>query len=139
MKFNKLTPNLMVEDVAQTLDYYLEVLGFEFVMSVPQGSQQVKMTFETSETLDYGMVKHGTVELMFQARHSLAEELPLFDEMNVGGSFTCYVELEGLDEYFGKIKDKVDVVSGPANKFYGMREFCIRDCNGYFLAFGERT
>ncbi len=139
MKFNKLTPNLMVEDVGKTLDYYLNVLGFEFVMSVPRGSQQVKMAYTTGEALDFGMVKLGAVEFMLQARSSLAEELPVFEGVNIGGSFTCYMEIDGLDEYMSEIKDKVDVVSGPTTKFYGAREFCIRDCNGYVLVFAERS
>ncbi|MFQ5677217.1 MAG: hypothetical protein ACE5G1_15095 [bacterium] len=37
------------------------------------------------------------------------------------------------------IKDKVEVLWGPEVFQYGMREFAIRDCNGYTLAFGEPT
>jgi hypothetical protein len=36
MKLNRLTPNMMVEDVNRTIDFYRDVLGFELVMSVPE-------------------------------------------------------------------------------------------------------
>lgn len=32
----KLTPNLMVEDVNETIDYYKDVLGFELSMTNPK-------------------------------------------------------------------------------------------------------
>jgi len=70
VKFNKLTPNLMVEDVARTLDYYLDVLGFEFVMGVAQGSRQAVMSYTRAVTLDFAIMRRDGVELMFQRRGS---------------------------------------------------------------------
>ena len=35
MTYQNLTPNLMVADVAKTIEYYEKVLGFETIMSVP--------------------------------------------------------------------------------------------------------
>ena len=139
MRFKKLTPNVMVEDVDRTMDFYINTLGFEFAASVVSGSHQIKTSYKKGESLDWGMVKLGSVEIMIQARHSLAEELPQFDKMEIGGSLTIYIEIEGLDEYLGTIRDKVDMVMGPKTQFYGMREIVIRDCNGYFLAIGERA
>ena len=36
MIIKKLIPNLMVEDVNRTAEFYRDVLGFEFVMGVPR-------------------------------------------------------------------------------------------------------
>ncbi|NIR52325.1 bleomycin resistance family protein, partial [candidate division KSB1 bacterium] len=36
MKFRSLTPNVMVEDVNETVEYYKDKLGFELIMSVPE-------------------------------------------------------------------------------------------------------
>jgi uncharacterized glyoxalase superfamily protein PhnB len=138
IQFQKLTPNLMVENVADTLDYYLAVLGFEFVMSVPSNTRQVKMSYLPGEELDFGMVKKDDVELMFQSRGSLTEEQHEFKTLSMGGSFSLYIEMEDLEQYVGRIRNRVKEVSELDTKFYGMREFSIRDCNGYLLTFAQK-
>lgn len=37
----KLWSNLMVADVSKAIDFYADVLGFQHVMSVPTGSEEV--------------------------------------------------------------------------------------------------
>ena len=39
--YKKLTTNMMVENVNDTVDFYGDVLGFEFVMGVPQNTQEI--------------------------------------------------------------------------------------------------
>ncbi len=51
---NKLTTNLMVEDVAKAMDFYKNILGFELVMAIPE-----------EESADFAIMKHGEVEVMF--------------------------------------------------------------------------
>ena len=75
----KLTPNLMVENVNDTVDYYKDTLGFELAMSQPEEGP-----------LDWAMVQSGDVALMFQSRSSLGGELPMFKDMPVGGSLTFF-------------------------------------------------
>ena len=139
MKFNKLTPNLMVEDVAKNLDYYIDVLGFTFVMGVEPGSQEPLMAYERGTELSFAIMQGGGVELMLQNCDSLAEEVPDFSSMQVGGSFCCYIEMEGIEEFYSRVGGKVDLVFELKTQFYGMREFCFRDCNGYYLSFAERV
>lgn len=126
--FKKLTPNLMVEDVAKTLALYRNILGFELVMAIPN-----------EEHPDWAMMKQGDVEVMFQSRKSLGGEIPALKEAKIGGSFTMYVDVEGIDELYEKLKGKTDIVQDMHKTFYGSKEFAIRDANGYVLAFSERT
>lgn len=128
MKLNKLTPNLMVEDVAQTMVFYKDILGFELVMAIPEEG-----------SADFAIMKHGEVEVMFQSRQSLSEEIPNFKEAKIGGSFTLYIEIEGIDDFFSAVKDKAEIVQDMHTTFYGSKEFSIQDTNGYILAFSERT
>jgi quercetin dioxygenase-like cupin family protein len=71
----KLTPNLMVEDVRQTLAFYQDILGFEVVMTLPE-----KAPFA------FAIVRRGGVELMFQSRQSLSENVPALTGSPKGGS-----------------------------------------------------
>ena len=38
--YNKITANLMVNDVGETLDFYERILGFNMVMAVPENSRE---------------------------------------------------------------------------------------------------
>jgi uncharacterized glyoxalase superfamily protein PhnB len=133
--YNKLTPNMMVEDVNLTVDFYGDVLGFEFLMGVPENSQEIVTVRRKDQTLGFAIVKCGDVEMMFQAKTSMAEEIPGFRGKNVGASLTFYIEVDNVARLYGKLKDKVTIVIDLQTTFYGKQEFYIRDCNGYILTF----
>ncbi|MHC4227146.1 MAG: VOC family protein [Planctomycetota bacterium] len=133
--YKKLTTNMMVEDVNRTVDFYSDVLGFEFVMGVPQDSQEIVTAKQKGQPLGFAIVKCGDVEMMFQTRKSLAEEIPEFNGMKIGGSLTFYVEVENIEGLYVKLKDKVTIIKDIQTTFYGKREFYLRDCNGYILIF----
>jgi len=46
MALNKLTPNLMVEDVNRTVEFYHDVLGFEFVVGVIEELQEILTSYQ---------------------------------------------------------------------------------------------
>lgn len=56
-----------------------------------------------------------------------------------GFSGTIYFRILDADGYFASVKDKVDVAWPIQDMSYGSREFGIRDCNGYHLAFQQRV
>lgn len=138
MNYKKISPNLMVEDVTRTVDYYMDVLAFEFVLAVPEEGVDVIRERQAGLLLDWALVRKGGVDVMFQARRSLAEEHFDFAYEEVGGSFTLFIEVEGVDELYERIKEKVQVVRDMETTFYGMKEFIIRDINGYYLSFAQR-
>ena len=123
-----MTPNLMVHDVNKTIDFYRDVLGFEFVASVPDSGQ-----------FDWAMMKHGPVEIMFQSVASLAKDLPAFVKMGPGGAFTLFIKMDDSKGLYGKVKEKVVIVQELTKTFYDMEEFSIKDLNGYVLTFATPT
>jgi len=50
-----------------------------------------------------------------------------------------YIDVEGIDIIYDSIKNKVVIVRKLERAWYGMREFYIKDCNGYILGFGEKS
>ena len=137
MMYKKLTTNMMVEDVNRTVDFYSEVLGFDFLMGVPEGSQEIVTAKQKEQALGFAMVKCGNVEMMFQAKKSLTREIPEFDGAKIGGSLTFYMEVENIKELYEELQGKVTIIRDLQTTFYGMREFYIRDCNGYVLTFAQ--
>ena len=125
-KFETLTPNLMVEDVNQTVAYYHSVLGFEKISSVP----------EEGELVWAKMAKDG-VELMFQEEENLKKDLPEMSNETPGGGFNLFIKMHGIKALYDKIYEKADIVDEMRETFYGMREFTIKDVKGYYLTFAE--
>lgn len=122
----KLTPNLMVEDVRQTLRFYRDVLGFETLTTV-----------EGDEETNFAIVHRDAVELMFQSRKSLSENVPALTGSTIGASQTFYIEVSAVDQLYQQLSGKVEIVVDMHNTLYGTREFYFRDLNGYILSFSE--
>ncbi len=122
----KLTPNLMVEDANETVNFYQDVLGFALVASVPEEGQ-----------FNWAMMQHDAVEIMFQSRASLTEDVPLFKDKAIGGSLTLYIDVEDIKGLYGQVQNRVTILHEMTTTFYGTREFTIQDCNGYVLTFAQ--
>ena len=133
--YKKITTNMMVENVSHTIDFYRNVLGFEFVMGVLENSQEIVTEKHEGKKLGFAMVKSGNVEMMLQAKTSMADEIPGFRNTNIGASLTFYIEVENIEELYNKLHGKVEIIRDMQTTFYGKREFYIRDCNGYILTF----
>ncbi len=126
--FESLTPNIMVKDVNQTLDYYRNILGFEIIDTNPTDGQ-----------FEWGFVKKGEAGLMFQELSSLRAEYPSLSSTPLGGALTFYVLVqENIESWFSKLEGRVKVVKALNTTFYGTKEFAIEDINGFILTFSER-
>jgi uncharacterized glyoxalase superfamily protein PhnB len=120
-----LSPNIFVENMNETIDFYKSI-GFQLVMTVP----------EAGNDFVWAMMTNGDVNFMFQTFASLGEELPAIRRKN-GGSLLFYVKLKKIREFFELIKDKVTVLKGLETTFYGATEFSVLDNNNYVLTFAE--
>jgi catechol 2,3-dioxygenase-like lactoylglutathione lyase family enzyme len=56
-----------------------------------------------------------------------------------GFTGTIYFTVPDVEAYFAAIGDKVEVLWPVQDMSYGSREFGIRDCNGYHLAFRRQA
>ncbi|WP_239617985.1 VOC family protein [Cohnella mopanensis] len=123
-----ITANLKVNNVKDTLVFYKDVLGFEVIVTVPEYDQPV---------LDWGMVKNGGAELMFQETASLEGEYPVLRNHSGVGCLSLFIKVNDLEGLFDKIKDKVEVLKPIHKTFYDVNEFAILDNNGFVLTFAE--
>jgi len=64
--------------------------------------------------------------------------------VNAGGKATAerrevdlYVTAENIDGIFQRLKNLAEIVEEPHDTFYGMREFIVRDCNRFWITFGQ--
>jgi uncharacterized glyoxalase superfamily protein PhnB len=129
MRFTKLTPNLVVNDVASSVAFYRDKLGMEMGMSVPDHAPYV-----------FASVVHGPVEIFFNSREAVAEDFPQILAHGIGGALSLYLEVDDVDGLHHDLSGKgVKVVMEPKTQFYGMREFMIADPDGWLLMFAQKV
>lgn len=127
MALNTLTPNLMVNDVEETIEYYTDILGFTLIKTVPEKGNP-----------DWAMVKRNDVILMFQSAKSLKDELPKLKSQKPGGGLTFYIKVDRITELHEElVENEVEIIADLESTFYDTIEFSIIDNNGYVLTFSE--
>jgi catechol 2,3-dioxygenase-like lactoylglutathione lyase family enzyme len=126
---SKLTPNLIVSSVEQSLAFYTEVLGFARGMTVPEQSPFV-----------FASVTSGPVEIFFNDKSTVSKESPQFAGLAIGGGGnTMFIEVEGIDALHDRLEPSVKIVMPIVTQWYGVREFAIADPDGYVITFAERV
>lgn len=108
-----LTLLLRCRDLEETREFYHAVLGFHAVESA-----------ESTLTVE----KEGG-KLIFTTQDLWHAEPEL--------SGTIYFSVADAEGFYAAIKDKTTIAWPMQDMPYGTREFGLRDCNGYFLAFRQ--
>jgi uncharacterized glyoxalase superfamily protein PhnB len=128
MTFKKLTPNLVVRDVAASLNFYRNLLGFDLGFTVPEQAPYV-----------FGSVTSGAVEIFFNDHKAVAEDYPALGAHPIGGSLTLFIEVEGIAELYQKLQQHgVRITMPMKDQFYGMREFACEAPEGWIITFAEK-
>lgn len=124
MHFTNLIPMLETNDLSETISFYTEKLGFT--------CQDV---WPATEQPCWASLRHGPVELMFSLRNEHRREFSATPTPLLTGAL--YFHPDDVDALWAQLKDRVTVEYPLENFDFGMREFGIRDCNGYLLQFGQ--
>jgi uncharacterized glyoxalase superfamily protein PhnB len=128
MKFNKLTPNLVVHNVEASLNFYRSVLGFQPGFTVPDQPPYI-----------FGSVTSGAVEIFFNDHKTVAAEYPALGAKPIGGSLTLFIEVEGIAEILAAVQKSGAKITMPLkDQFYGMREFAFEAPEGWIVTIAER-
>jgi len=140
MKLKKITPNLSVKNVTETIKFYQNILDFKVRMVVLERNNSVEDFFTKTEEYTYAMVYRDELQLMFLKESTFHENVPVLKTSQMGASVVFYIAVEKIDEFYQQLKKKnIEVVKELTTTWYGIREFYIRDCNGYILAFTEEV
>jgi catechol 2,3-dioxygenase-like lactoylglutathione lyase family enzyme len=111
----KSTAVFAVADVQQTVSFYVNVLGF-------------RQHWLWGNPPTFGCVGHGQVELF------LSQELALSQRVEGHGH---YFFVEDIDSLYEQHRSAAAPMVAPLEtKPWGMREYIVRDPNGYHLRFG---
>jgi len=113
----QVVPMIHVPDVKATAEWYTHI-GFKLIRQNEEDGEinWASLQFENSEL----MLNSGG-----QRSRALRREVDL------------YIRLENIETLFQRVKEFVEIVEPPHDTFYGMREFIVKDLNGFWLTFGQ--
>lgn len=125
MTVKKITPILFAKEIEPCLSFWIDRLGFEKTVEVPEGDK-----------LGFAILQKGGVELMYQSYASAEKDVSATSsEVRKGPSF-LYVEVENLDATIAAIKE-IPVVMPVRTTFYGSKEIGIKDPAGHVVIFAQ--
>lgn len=114
---------LLVEDVQRALEYYRDRLGFEI-------SEYDRLPEH------YGYASRDESQVHF-ARFEGVRPRPN-SEVAPPDMFDIYFYVEDVDAFHSELVERgADLLHGPVDQGYGLREMRVRDPHGYILAFGK--
>jgi uncharacterized glyoxalase superfamily protein PhnB len=137
MAMKKLTANLVVEDVLGTALFWCDVLEFEFLVGVPEGTQDSVFDLK-QRPLAFAMLRAGEVELMLQSVDSMRVDVPGSQATANSSGVVLFIEVDDVEELRQRVDGRAQIFKDLANSFYGMREFCVRDPNGLLVIFAQK-
>ena len=117
-EFQKIVPVLKVSDMQKSVDFYTGVLGFTVAWRAANDGDGENC-----------MLAAGETNLLLSTGSHLGDR-PQF-------TGTLYFHMNGVEEFCERIKHRVEIVWPLETMDYGQKEFGIRDCDGYTLAFAE--
>lgn len=120
----KVTPVLYVEEIEPALPFWMERLGFEKTAEVPHGDR-----------LGFVILQRGGVEIMYQTRDSVLDDLPELGTIPTGGSM-LFVEVDDLDAV-ERALEGIPPVTPRRKTFYGSEELVVREPAGNIVNFAQ--
>ena len=123
-QLHALAPYFLVKDLLASVEYYHTALGFTRpkLWGVPPG---------------FAMPQRDGLTVMLKQAEPGWTILPNASQEHC---WDGYFWVEGLDELFAEMKANGAIIEYGVciQEDYGMKEFAVRDPDGYVLAFGEQ-
>jgi catechol 2,3-dioxygenase-like lactoylglutathione lyase family enzyme len=112
---------LLVPDVRETLRWYAEVLGFETEVVDYAGEPPV-----------YGFARRDECSIHLGQAEARPNSQVVPPDM-----FDAYIWVDEVDALHEELVSRgAELLHGPVDQEYGLREIRVRDPNGYILAIG---
>ena len=120
---NKLSPNLIVDEIEACLPFWVERLGFEKTVEVPEGDR-----------LGFVILQRGPIEVMLQSRASVRGDVPALADRAFRA--VLYMEVDDLAPIRKALQGWPQLV-GERATFYGATELLVDDPAGNVVVFAQ--
>jgi hypothetical protein len=116
----KVTPVLYVEEIEPSLPFWIDRLGFETTVEVPEAGR-----------LGFVILLREGFEVMLQTFESLKSDRT--GDLSIGtGSSSLFIEVSDFAEVRNKLGG-LEIVLPERVTFYGMREIAVREPGGHVV------
>jgi uncharacterized glyoxalase superfamily protein PhnB len=113
----RVTPMFHVPDVEATARWY-EAIGFT-----------IRDLARDCDDVTWAALAFGESEIMLSIG-GRASDAPRRE-------VDLYLTVDDVEAAFRRVEGKAEIVEPLHDTFYGMREFIIRDCNRFWITFGQ--
>jgi uncharacterized glyoxalase superfamily protein PhnB len=121
----KISPVLFVASIEEALPFWVDRLGFEKTIEVPQG-----------DSLGFVILEKGGVEVMLQTHASVAEDIPAMAGLAKTGKASLFIEVDDFDDIRSRLTG-LDRILEERVAGYGMREVGVLAPGGHALIFAK--
>jgi len=125
----KITPILVVEEIEPSLTLWVDRLGFQKAVEVPEGDK-----------LAFVILTRDHLEIMYQTKRSIENEVDkegLHPAMNGTGPSVLYVDVPNLTEIRQKVEG-LEILVPYRKTFYGAEELWMREPGGHLIGFASQ-
>lgn len=131
MEFNKLIPELSVSNLAKSLNFYIDTVGFKIEYQRPEN----KFVF-----ISLGEVQFMLQEIAENEKWDVGELKYPF-----GNGINFQIEVDNVEKIYNNLKENGYKIAFKMeenwyrqdNKLLGNKEFLIQDPDGYLLRFSQ--
>lgn len=123
----KLTPVLMVDAIEPCLSLWIDKLGWEKTVEVPEGDK-----------LGFVILAKDGVEVMYQTYESVEKDTGKPIKRAVGTSVALFLEVSDIDAIEKQLKG-VPLVMPRRRTFYGMDEVGVAEAGGHTVVFAQQV
>src|SRR5262245_31959076 len=109
LRFDSVSPRLLVKDLKATVQFYLDVLGFDDWSGWPENEPT------------FAVVSRDGVVLQFQQSEA---------EPQTAATTTLHFTVAEVRAVLNQIGNRATIEWGPEVYSYGRRELAVRDCDG---------
>jgi uncharacterized glyoxalase superfamily protein PhnB len=122
----QLTPVLVVDKVEPCLEFWVQGLGFEVTNQVPH----------PDGGLVFASVQKGPIEIMYQTRASVLQDIPSAERDLGGHSVSLFITVDDLDAVEKAVRG-APVVKARHKTFYGSTEIYVKEPGGNTVGFAQ--
>ena len=121
----KITAVLIVEAVEPSLAFWVDRMGFEKTVEVPEGDR-----------VGFAILVHDDTELMLQSSESVRKDMAEFAPSGPPSGVALFIEVADFEDVLRRLAG-YPVAMPERTTFYGMREIGVREPGGHVVVFAH--
>jgi hypothetical protein len=123
----KITPVLFVDEIEKSLPFWVDRMGFEKTVEVPEGDKS-----------GFVILVRDDSELMLQSISSLLKDIPAFAPQGSTDRASLYIEVDDFEDILKRLEG-YPITLEKRTSFYGMHEIGVIDPGGHNVIFSSHA